>query len=188
MDPKMTPSPPPPERASRSTTIFLALGFVVVALFLVLDPSKLYRAFKYEDKPAPALTLPDLLSQKPVSLAEFEGKVVLLDFWATWCPPCRKQMPILQKLQDDPTLKDSLKILSINVDEDDPGRSAKVISFLHQNGFTLTTLEDDGSAYANYSVASIPTLVVVSPTGHVVDYHQGLFGEDALRQIISKAR
>src|SRR5690606_2699329 len=66
-----------------------------------------------EGRAAPDFGLPTV-DGGMLTLSDHSGKVVLLDFWTTWCPPCRKQMPALQELADDPTLTDRLQIVSVN--------------------------------------------------------------------------
>ncbi|MBA2662760.1 MAG: TlpA family protein disulfide reductase [Bradymonadaceae bacterium] len=136
---------------------------------------------------APNFGLPELESGRTVKLSDYQGKVVLIDFWATWCPPCRKQMPALQELLLDASVSDGLQILSVNTDENKPGRDQLVSSFLRTNGLTMTTLLDNGSASGLYRVSRIPTLVVVRPDGVVHHVSSGVHDADTLRQIIAKA-
>lgn len=135
---------------------------------------------------APAFTLPQLGSPKKVSLQDYRGEVVLLDFWATWCKPCRKQMPAMQKLADDEALADKLAILSINTDQG-PDQADRAESFVEQYDYTFTTLIDDGSASARYGVARIPTLVVVTPGGEIHHKASGVHSEQELRELVQAA-
>jgi len=106
---------------------------------------------------------------KKVSLAEFNGKsVVLLDFWATWCPPCRAAMPGLAELDDKYGSK-GLKVISINQGED----AATVSRFVKETGYKPLVLLDDGPTGKEYRVRAIPTLVLVDKTGKVAAVHEG---------------
>lgn len=137
---------------------------------------------------APAVSLPVVDADKQVTLEEFRGKVVLLDFWATWCPPCREQMPAVQNLEEDASLSGSVQILSINTDEqgDDPEQKAE--AYLEEQGYTFTTLLDDGSAADAFGVTQLPTLIVVDPDGNIAYREMGVHSEAELRKLIDQAR
>ncbi|MFW5967769.1 MAG: TlpA family protein disulfide reductase [Persicimonas sp.] len=172
------------------------INYGVVALAVVglgLAAYELYAHYTEAEgeavgRQAPRVSLPVVDSDKRVSLEEFRGKVVLLDFWATWCPPCREQMPAVQNLEDDESLSDSVQILSINTDEqgDDPEKKAD--DYLEEHDFTFTTLLDDGSAADAFGVTQLPTLVVVDPDGRITHREMGVHSEDELRKLIDRAR
>ncbi|AWV89600.1 TlpA family protein disulfide reductase [Bradymonas sediminis] len=137
---------------------------------------------------APELSLPVIGSTEMLAVQDFRGeKTVLLDFWATWCPPCREQMPIVQKLEDDPELSDSLQIISVNVDNAGPGREAKVARYLEQNKYTFSVVLDNGQGMNAYNVSHLPTLVLVSPDGKITFTDSGVHTEDKLRKLIKAA-
>jgi len=136
-----------------------------------------------DGQPAPDFSLPDL-SSNTVTLSSYRGqKVVLLDFWATWCGPCRMAMPGLQDLQDK--FKDhGLEILSVNQGE----AAEQVVSFIQRKKYTFhVVLDQDGAVGGKYSVQGIPTLVLVDKHGVVqwlrVGYSEN---EDDLRQLVEK--
>ncbi|MCD6310721.1 MAG: TlpA family protein disulfide reductase [Candidatus Eremiobacteraeota bacterium] len=109
---------------------------------------------------APDFTLPDL-SGNEVTLSSLRGKVVLLDFWATWCSPCLFAMPGLQKLHDKYEDK-GLKVMSINLGES----GAKVKKFIKENGLTYTILLDkSGNTGRIYNVRGIPTMILIDKNG-----------------------
>jgi peroxiredoxin len=112
---------------------------------------------------APDFSIQDLAGQT-VTLSSFRNqKVVLMDFWATWCGPCRMSMPGLQELQDK--FKDQgLEILSLN-----QGESADQVGhFIEQKKYSFHVLLDQGGAVGdNYGVSGIPTLVLVDKKGVV---------------------
>lgn len=135
---------------------------------------------------APELALPLLGSTEMMSVQQFRGKTVLLDFWATWCPPCREQMPVVQKLEEDPALRDSLQIISINLDDANAGRDAKVAEYLQQNGYTFSVVLGSAQSMSDYGVDYLPTLVLVSPDGTISFSGSGVHTEAELRKLIKK--
>jgi thiol-disulfide isomerase/thioredoxin len=133
-------------------------------------------------KPAPELIATDI-EGKPVSLAAFKGKTVLLDFWTTWCPPCRADAPALDKLYQRYNEKD-LMIVGISVSEDRP----IVEKFLkeHPHAFpVLLTTEND--LPRPYQIGTFPTYIVIDPDGAVTSAVEGDQGFGELRKLLKKA-
>jgi thiol-disulfide isomerase/thioredoxin len=134
-------------------------------------------------KPAPAITLDDL-DGRPLSLASLKGSVVVLDFWATWCPPCRESMPHLDKLQEE--FAGRAHVLAVNVRED----AELVRKFLKDNNLSVRVLLDPaGNAAERFGVRGIPQTVIIGKNGAVQNVIVG-FGPDTaatLRDEVSKA-
>jgi thiol-disulfide isomerase/thioredoxin len=110
--------------------------------------------------PTPALVLQNLQG-RATGLAEFRGKAVLLNFWATWCEPCREEMPTLQQLADvyGP---DKLVVLTVNVKDS----RAKAQQFMQGAGLDMTVLLDgDGQAARQWQVSIYPTTVLIGADG-----------------------
>ena len=130
---------------------------------------------------APDFTLKSL-DGKEVSLSDLRGKTVLIDFWATWCPPCRRALPHIQKLHEDYRDR-GLVVLGINTESPD-----KPIAFMKQNGYTFTTLSDPGGKVTQaYGVTGIPTTYIVDRRGMVSSVSVGLTPEADLRRALAKA-
>ena len=112
---------------------------------------------------APDFTLPDLAG-KPVRLAEFRGKTaVLVNFWATWCPPCREEMPTLERLSQ--ARRGAIRVLGVNLDAVNP---AKVRAFVRELGVTFPILRDPDFAVGElYRVRGLPTSFVIDRDGIV---------------------
>jgi len=125
------------------------------------------------EQKAPDFTL-STLDGKKVSLKDFKGKkVVVLDFWAIWCPPCRRAMPIVQEVSNELKDKDVV-FLAVNVDED----KAKVPDFVKNAGITLTVLLDtDGKVANSYNVTSIPRMFIIDKNGIIKAGHSGFSAE-----------
>jgi thiol-disulfide isomerase/thioredoxin len=110
----------------------------------------------WTDGPAPQLSLRDLAGQ-PVNLSDFKGKVVLVNFWATWCAPCTEEMPSMQRLRDKLGLA-GFEVLAVNYQEG----QARINDFLKKRPLRLTILRDhDGSVRAGWGVRVFPTSFVL---------------------------
>ena len=132
-------------------------------------------------KPAPELNL-TTLDGKPLSLASLKGKTVLLDFWATWCPPCRVDGPALDKLHAKYGAQ--LVIIGLSVSED----RAVVEKFMkeHPHKFPVVlTAENDIPRY--FDVAALPTYVIIDADGNLDTAVEGDRGFDGLRSRLKQA-
>jgi peroxiredoxin len=111
---------------------------------------------------APALGLRDLEGSTH-NLGAYRGKVVLINFWATWCEPCRQEMPSMQRLRDRLAAK-GFAVLAVNVDEPD----ARVRQFLKQTGLDLTIVMDPNKTVTrNWGVRFLPVSFIVGTDGRV---------------------
>jgi thiol-disulfide isomerase/thioredoxin len=128
---------------------------------------------------APAFSAVNMAGQK-VELAGLKSNVVLVDFWATWCPPCVASMPHLQKIQDDYRGKGVI-VLGVN---QEPGEEEKVRRFLAQRNLTFPTVMDPGSIHVEYGVYSFPTTFVLDRQGVIRSIFRGPASEKALRAAI----
>jgi peroxiredoxin len=125
-------------------------------------------AGKTESKLAPDFTLPDL-SDKPLTLSSLRGKVVLLDFWATWCTPCREEIPEFVKLQDK-YRDQGLQIVGISMD-DGPEPVRDFYKKFQMNYPVVMGDAKTGSAYGG--VLGLPIAFVVDQQGKIVSRHIG---------------
>jgi thiol-disulfide isomerase/thioredoxin len=119
--------------------------------------------------PAPDFKVTSL-EGKPVTLADFHGKVILLNFWATWCGPCRAEIPDLVELQNK--YKDRLQILGLIVDDDDQEAIKK---FARESGINYpVAIASDGIRIHYGGIAALPTSFLLDSEGRVVQKHEGL--------------
>jgi peroxiredoxin len=120
------------------------------------------------EKPAPAFSLPDG-SGKMISLDDYKGQVVLINFWASWCGPCRKEMPLLEALQQRYAPL-GFTMLGINVEED----SSLAAEFLRDTPVTFPILYDRENAVSkSYDVIAMPTTIIVDREGGIRYIHHG---------------
>ncbi len=133
-----------------------------------------------QERPAPDFSLPDL-NGKSVSLAQFRGQPVVINFWATWCPPCRDELPRLAAAYERE--KDGVAFIAIS---DEP---ADVVGpFVKQNSIPYVNLLDDGDRVATaYGIRALPTTVFVNRDGEIVVYYTGAMSariiDEGLRRI-----
>ena len=108
-------------------------------------------------------TLTDI-NGKSHTLSAYKDKVFLLNFWASWCPPCREEMPSMQKMYDTWD-KNKFILLAVNVDE---GRE-KAKEFAQKNGYTFPILIDsERKVSKNYEVSGIPTTYLIDEKGRIL--------------------
>lgn len=132
---------------------------------------------------APDFTLTDM-DGKTVKLSDFRGKPVLINFWASWCPPCRAEMPDLVKKSEQ--YKDQVVFLGVNLttteqDPDGPKKFLKEFNVKYQN-----VLDKDGKVGSEYQALGIPTTVTVDKNGLVVDRNQGMMNESTMERVIQR--
>lgn len=134
--------------------------------------------------PAPAFKAPSLQSQQgPVSLEALRGQVVLMDFWATWCPPCVASMPTLEKLHRE-LGSQGLVVVGMNVE---PGDEATVRAFVRDYQLTFPIAVDPGAISRAYGVYSYPSSFVIGRDGVVRAAHRGPVAEARLRAELEAA-
>ena len=120
-------------------------------------------------KPAPRWELKDL-DGKTVHSSDFNGKVVVLDFWATWCPPCRAEIPDFIELQKKYAAQ-GLAVVGVSVDQAD---LKTVKSFAQKNGINYSVvLVDDKIADAYGGIDGLPTTFIIDRSGRIVNQHLG---------------
>jgi cytochrome c biogenesis protein CcmG, thiol:disulfide interchange protein DsbE len=149
--------------------LFFALGLVAVACSKT-DSKSPAESYAELNAAAPDFTLKDL-SGRNISLSDYKGKVVLLEFWATWCPPCKASVPALIELKKKYEQKGFIVVgLSIDTDSD---ASEKVRQFSDLYNINYPVLLANDATSKIYNVISIPTSFLIGKDGKIVDIYKG---------------
>ncbi len=130
----------------------------------------------------------ETLDGTTVSLESLRGKVVFLNVWATWCEPCREEMPSMQTLYDN--FKGNKDFVMLAVSQDTRGRAA-VAPYVAKNGYHFTILLDpENKIGETYDVSGVPETFIIDRKGQIVAHHMGAFDwsrpdvKDALQQLL----
>lgn len=144
-------------------------AFAAAAAALALGLAS--QAFAQDRPKAPDFSLRTLTGER-VKLSDYKGKVVLLSFWATWCAPCKQELPVLQALMDKHG-KDGVQVLAVNID--DPKTVAEVRRFIADRKLTMPIpLDSDSKVLGSYNPRiALPFLQVIDPEGRRAYQHTG---------------
>ena len=122
------------------------------------------------------------LEGKPVTVSEGAGKVQVVTFWATWCAPCLKEIPVLEALQR--TVKDRLRVVAVNIE--DRTQFRKALRAFSNSNFTITLAHDYNKASSTaYGVNGIPHMVIVGKDGKILNVHRG-YNDEALEPLVAE--
>lgn len=128
------------------------------------------------------------------TLSDYKGKVVFLNFWATWCPPCKKEIPDIEELYQEYNLNaDDVVFLGVtnpkseaypnNQDE----KKEDIIAFLDSNGYTFPTVFDEtGEVLQNYNISAFPTTFMIDKNGNIAGYVPGMMTKDIMQNVIKQ--
>lgn len=123
-------------------------------------------------------------------LSDYKGKTVFLNFWATWCPPCRAEMPDIQKLYEEYQKEEDPEVIILGVAGPNYGQEKsedEVKKFLEDNGYTYPVLMDEGGElFEKYGIYSFPTTFMITKEGKVFGYVSGQLSEEIMKNIISQ--
>lgn len=149
---------------------WMRIGIIALFCMVLIGACTATEDVKVLAGPAPNFTLEDI-SGKPISLSDVKGKVVIVDFWATWCGPCLMSIPELVDLQDKYKTK-GLVVVGISVDDDNVSKG-ELIAFKEKMRINYPILRANDKVYVDYfgrtSGFSIPTLFVIDREGKVRD-------------------
>lgn len=124
----------------------------------------------------------ELMDGTSITLSELQGKPVIINFWATWCGPCVKEMPAFERLKDD--FGDKIGIIAVNCGDD----AETVKDFVEENGYTFpVVLDEEYSISMLYPTNSIPYTVVLDAEGKVTHISTGALDADTMYERYKKA-
>ncbi|MGO0905842.1 cytochrome c biogenesis protein/redoxin [Clostridioides difficile] len=128
---------------------------------------------------------------KTHKLSDYEGKVVFLNFWATWCPPCKEEMPHIEQLYKD-YKKNNEDVVILGVASPNLGREGSrehVINFLKDEGYTFpVALDEDGELAYQYGINAFPTTFIIDKEGYVTQYIPGAMNKETMKSFIENQK
>ncbi len=135
-------------------------------------------------------TAPDFellnLEEQPIKLSDFKGKKVILNFWATWCPPCKAEMPHMEKFYMG--YEKEVVVLSVNLTHTESKRS-NVKAFVEEYGLHFPVVMDlDGEVSRTYNIYAYPTTYMIDSLGIIQEVYQGAINYDTMVKSISRIR
>jgi peroxiredoxin len=169
-------------KQSALIVIVAAVAFIGGISVRGLLSSPLAQTSQAKQTPLPEFSLPDL-SGKLRSIKEWQGKVLVINFWATWCPPCLKEMPGFAALQGEYSDK-GLQFLGIALDDPEP---VKEFVASHKINYPILMGEDQGTKLAHdlgNIINTVPFTVIVDKNGLVIQRHMGeMAGEQLIKAV-----
>lgn len=122
-------------------------------------------------------------------LSDYQGKTVFLNFWATWCPPCKKEMPDIEKLYEEYGLNED-EVIVLGVAMPNIGREGSkedIIEFLDDEGYTFPVVFDESAELMyNYQITAFPTTFIINPKGEVALYVPGAMDLSTMKELVEK--
>jgi len=137
------------------------------------------------NKPAPTFSLPKLLAPaRTLSLADFRGKPLVVNFWASWCFPCETEMPILESTYR--SVHGAVQFLGIDTG-DSRGAALRFLAQVHVTYPQLSLADLHGEVVTSYGLPGLPTTVFISPSGRIVGKHFGQLDAATLHAALTEA-
>jgi len=121
-------------------------------------------------------------SYKTLKLSDFKGKTVMLNFFATWCPPCRAEIPTIVKFFNS-HYKDNFVVIGINMSQ---GEGQGIQSFIKKFDIKYPIVNGNAQIASNYSIMGLPTSFVINPNGRLIAIHIGGVNETFLNNSLKK--
>ncbi|WP_373600335.1 redoxin family protein [Paraclostridium bifermentans] len=128
---------------------------------------------------------------KEHKLSDYKGKTVFLNFWATWCPPCKEEMPYIEELYNEYD-KNSEDVVILGVASPNMGREGSkehITEFLKQQGYTFpVVMDEDGSLLYQYGISAFPSTFIIDKEGYVTQYIPGAMDKNTMKYLIESSK
>jgi len=177
-------------------SIVIFAAFLVIAYFAYTTLSNNYKTKseaqlsastskpEVEKEKSPDFTAYDMQGNK-VKLSDYLGKPIVLNFWASWCPPCKGEMPTYNKVYEE--VKESVVFMMVDLVDGQRETQAKGQKYIEDQGFSFPVyFDNDQQAAKAYGITAIPTTIFIDSQGRIIDSHQGAINEATLRFGIDK--
>lgn len=124
-----------------------------------------------------------------VSLSDYSDKVVILNFWASWCPPCKAEMPEFNEMNAELKGSKDVVLLTINMTDGQRETKEKALKYLKDNNYNLNVLFDvDGIAAGIFGIESIPTTAIIDKEGYLHAYTMGVTTKNAVLKSVNEVK
>ena len=170
----------PEKRLDLTYMVVVVVVAAAVAYFVLPGEQQAIRL----DIEAPAFSLPIIAGGEPgsrIRLEDLHGKVVVLDFWASWCAPCRQQAEVLERFA-----KANPDVVVLGIATGETRSASTRYAKNHDHGYM--SAYDDTNMASVYGASSLPTIVVIGPDGRVRGYRKGTVGARRLREMVELAQ
>lgn len=164
---------------SLMSAIFIGLGFVIV-IGAGLPNRADFTGFRLPNSARPIAPEINAIAPTFDLLADYQGKPIIINFWATWCEPCLAEMPDLQHLYDEYANR-GLVVLGVNLGES----QAEVDKWREKLNLTFPMMIDNGQIAGSYRLRTQPTTFIISPQGVITQIFHGTIRLDAVREAIA---
>lgn len=164
--------------------VLIGGGTLVYNLVLKNTKSPTNKTQQSQAVEAPDFTVYDRGGNK-VNLSDYKGKPIVLNFWASWCTPCKYEMPYFQEVYNK--YSDKLEVMMVNLNGSGNDTKANADSFILKEGFTFPVYYDtDTDAAIKYSISAMPTTFFVNENGEIILGYRGAITKDALYDGVDK--
>lgn len=171
----------------RRTFLLLAISLLLAACARPVDkqvaPGAPIQVKVAEGFRAPEIVATDVATGEPVKLSDLRGQPVFVNFWATWCGPCKIEMPAMEALYKEAGPK--LRILAVG--QTPWETKEQLAAFAKERGLTFPILYDGGAAADSYGIVGVPTSIFIDGEGIIRSLHPGILSGDSMRRLAALA-
>lgn len=125
-------------------------------------------------------------NEQLVSFEDYRGKIIFLNFWATWCPPCVAELGHIQELSEQYKESEDVVILTTVLPGDRGISKQDILAFIEENGYTMPVLFDDGAMFRYFGINSFPTTLMINRDGTPYGYAKGQLTKEMMERLISQ--